>query len=359
MNEEELKEVIHSETDVPAPDEVAEVAAEEQEELAERVKTLSPGQLVLKRFFRSKLSVIGLSIIVFLFLVCFIGPLFSPNMDYKTIDYDGPDIVTSNPITYVEGGETYTMYDIEYTPSINIKAPPSAKHWFGTDLMAQDVFMRLLYGGRISLTIGFMVVILETLIGVIIGGIAGYFGGIVDMIIMRIIDVFYCIPQMPILFICSALLDAYQVGGFTRIYWLLLVLVVFGWAGTARMVRGQILSLREQEFMLAAKSMGIPAHRKIFLHLVPNVMPQLIVSMTLGLGSVILTESTLSFLNLGVQMPQATWGNMLSCLTSDSTVIQNNFWMWGPAGICIMLAVLSFNFIGDGLRDAFDPKMKK
>lgn len=361
MNEEE--KIITEESSLPQNAEHAEAQADPgqgQTSLSDSVKTLSPGQLVLKRFFRSKLSIVGLAVLVALFLICFIGPFFCGDVSYDTVDLNGAPQVTTEPIVFVVDGVEYTMYDIQYTPSINMKDYPSADHLLGTDEHGRDVFVRLMYGGRVSLTIGFVVVLLETLVGVIIGGIAGYCGGIVDQIIMRIVDVFYCVPQMPILFICSAIMSANEINGFARIYWLLLVLIVFGWAGTARMVRGQILSLREQEFMLAARSMGLPAGRKIFRHLIPNVMPQLIVSMTLGLGGIILTESTLSFLNLGVPPPYATWGNMLGCLTSgDFTIISNFFNIWGPAGICIMLAVLSFNFIGDGLRDAFDPKMKK
>lgn len=357
-----MKESDKMQTSSAVTEENASVVTEQPEQtesLSESVKTLSPGQVVLKRFFRSKLSVVGLVILVMLFLICFIGPLFFPGMDYKTPDLYGEDAVTADKLTYTDAsGATYEMYDIVYTPSINLKAYPSAKHWLGTDDQGRDVLLRLMYGGRISLTIGFVVVILETLIGVVLGGIAGYCGGIVDQIIMRVVDVFYCIPQMPILFISSAILSANQVNGISRIYWLMLVLVVFGWAGTARMVRGQILSLREQEFMLAARSMGVPAGKKIFRHLIPNVMPQLIVQMTLGLGGIILTEATLSYLGLGVPIPYATWGNMIQTLTTYDVLV-NHFHIWGPPGICIMLAVLSFNFIGDGLRDAFDPKMKK
>lgn len=327
------------------------------ENLSDRAKVLSPARLVLKRFFRSKLSVIGLVTLLLLYLICFIGPLFS-DMTYETIDYNGAENSQSTEITYTVDGEEFKMYDITYTESINLKAYPSAKHWLGTDENGRDVLMRVLYGGQISLTIGLVVVVLETLIGVILGGIAGYFGKWVDQIIMRIVDIFYCIPQMPILLICSAILAANEVNGIARIYWLCLVLVFFGWAGTARLVRGQILSLREQEFMLAERSMGVPVRRKIFMHLIPNVLPLLIVQMTLGLGSVILTESTLSYLGLGVPIPYATWGNIIQALR-DFTTLQYHFHIWGPPGICIMLAVLSFNFVGDGLRDAFDPKMKK
>ena len=364
MDNEEKLTVETSKT--PETSEISETLQTEQpmhpvaggtENLSDRVKILSPAQLVLKRFFRSKLSVIGLVTLLVLYLICFIGPLFS-SMDYQTIDYDGPPKIASTPITYVVDGEEYMMYDITYTASINDKAYPSAKHWLGTDENGRDVLMRLFYGGQISLTIGFVVVILETFIGVILGGIAGYFGKWVDQIIMRIVDIFYCIPQMPMLLICTALLEANKVDGIARIYWLCLVLVFFGWSGTARIVRAQILSLREQEFMLAERSMGVPVWRKIFLHLIPNVLPLLIVQMTLGLGGIILTESTLSYLGLGVPIPYATWGNIIQSLR-DFNSLQYHFHIWGPPGICIMLAVLSFNFVGDGLRDAFDPKMKK
>jgi peptide/nickel transport system permease protein len=232
-------------------------------------------------------------------------------------------------------------------------------HILGTDKNGYDIFSRLMYGGRISLTLGFVVVFLETLIGVILGGLAGYFGKWVDQIIMRIVDVFYCLPTFPILLIASSLLDAYNIEGNIRIYYLMIILTIFGWAGTARLVRGQILSLREQEFMLAADALGLPTWRKIFKHLIPNVMPQLIVTMTLGLGSVILTEASMSFLGLGLTYPAAAWGSQINMAVMDPDILKYYFNIWGSAGICIILAILAFNFIGDGLRDALDPKMKR
>lgn len=206
--------------------------------------------------------------------------------------------------------------------------------------------------------IGFIVVILETVLGVIIGGISGFFGKWVDQIIMRIVDIFNCIPTLPILLIASAVLDSWEVSGSLRIYYLMVIITIFGWSGTARMVRGQILSLREQEYITATEVMGLPTWRKIFKHLIPNVMPQLIVSMTLGLGSVILYESTLSYLGLGVQVPYAAWGTMIAT-SNDPVVLSYHLNMWLPAGFMIVLAVLGFNFVGDGLRDAMDPKAKK
>lgn len=177
---------------------------------------------------------------------------------------------------------------------------------------------------------------------------------------MRIVDIFTCIPTLPILLIASAVIQSWNIdpNSNTRIYILMVMITIFSWSGTARLVRGQILSLREQEYMIAAEVMGLPTHRKIFKHLIPNVMPQLIVSMTLGLGSVILYESTLSYLGLGVQLPKAAWGTMIAT-ANDPIILQYHVNMWLPAGILIVIAVLGFNFIGDGLRDAMDPKAKK
>ena len=216
-----------------------------------------------------------------------------------------------------------------------------------------------MYGGRISLSISFIAVFAITILGVIFGGIAGYFGGKVDNVIMRICDILMCLPGFPILLIISTLLDGWRIDPEYHIYLLMLFLTVFSWPGTARLVRGQILSLREQEYMVAADAMGFSAARKIFKHLVPNVMPQLIVSMTLSLGSMILYESSLSYLGMGVPAPYAAWGTMINIVSEDINVLQNNFNVWGPPGICIILAVLGFNFLGDGLRDALDPKMKR
>ena len=250
------------------------------------------------------------------------------------------------------------LASIDIINAINARAWPSWEHLLGTDANGMDIFVRLMYGGRISLSIGFIVVILETVVGIIIGGIAGYFGKWVDQVLMRIVDIFNCVPTLPILLIASALLDGWQVEGSLRIYYLMIILTVFGWSGTARLVRGQILSLREQEYITATEVMGLPVWRKIFKHLIPNVMPQLIVSMTLGLGSVILYESTLSFLGLGVQPPFAAWGTMISA-SNDPVILANYPFVWLPAGFMIVLAVLGFNFVGDGLRDAMDPKSKK
>lgn len=247
------------------------------------------------------------------------------------------------------GKETY-VYD-SY-------AKPSKEHLLGTDANGMDMLTRLMYGGRVSLMIGFIVVFIEVVIGVTLGGLAGYFGKWVDMLIMRIVDVFYCIPSMPLIIILGAAMDAMKVEPMTRMFYLMLILGFLGWPSITRLVRGQILSLREQEFMTAAEACGVRVSRRIFRHLIPNVIPQLIVTCTMSLGSTIIMEATLSFLGIGVKFPFASWGNIISDV-NDAFVMTHYWFVWIPAGICLLIAVLGFNFVGDGLRDAFDPKMKR
>ena len=235
---------------------------------------------------------------------------------------------------------------------------PNSAHWLGTDKNGMDMLTRLMYGGRVSLMIGFIVVIISAALGVVLGGVSGYFGGWVDNLIMRIVDIFYCIPSTPLIIILGAAMDGMRVDPQIRMLYLMLILGFLGWPGIARLVRGQILSLREQEFMTATEACGISVSRRIFRHLIPNVIPQLIVNCTMSLGSTIITEATLSFLGLGVKFPFASWGNIMNDV-SNSYVLTSYWFIWIPAGICLMLTVLGFNFVGDGLRDAFDPKMKR
>ncbi len=389
--------------------------AVEEESLADSVRIISPGKLVAKRFFRSRLSMVGLITLIVLFLFAFVGPLFSPwgeaEADSVAPDYITPTYAPGTAMEYIDpklvfengeiGGtvlsganynsasshgsftdngatvyfkledgklivtdENYKTIMFEYyeyswiQPSFNRYGKPDANHWLGTDNLGFDVFTRLMYGGRISLTLGFVVIILETLLGILFGGLAGYFGKWVDQLIMRIVDIFGCIPQMPLLLILSEMLNGAGVAGPAKLYYIMAFLTLLGWAGIARVVRGQILYLREQEYMVAAEALGLSTSRKIVKHLVPNVMPQLIVQMTLGLGSIILTESTLSYLNLGLDAINATWGTMISA-AQDPRVLSSYPWVWIPPGVMIVLAVLAFNFIGDGLRDAFDPKASR
>ena len=261
-------------------------------------------------------------------------------------------------LTYNAGTKSWDVMKETDTTVFDTYAAPTKEHWLGTDRNGMDMLTRLMYGGRVSLIIGFIVVFIESIIGVIMGGISGYFGGWVDNLIMRIVDVFYCIPSLPVIIILGAAMDAANVESSVRMLYLMLILGFFGWAGTARLVRGQILSLREQEFMTATEACGISVKRRIFKHLIPNVIPQLIVVMTMGLGGTIITEATLSFLGLGVRFPFASWGNIINDV--NNVFVLTHYWnIWIPAGVLLLMTVLAFNIVGDGLRDAFDPKMKR
>lgn len=334
----------------------AEAVEKKQVEEEVTYKEMSPMRLVLRRFFRSKLSIVGLVMIAFLFIFAFLGPVVYQVWGEEDIDTSGRIVDLYAP--YEDSNGELFMEHVTLESTTNSYADPGWDHLLGTDDKGMDVFARLMYGGRISLMIGFIVVILETLIGIVLGGVSGYFGGWVDTIIMRIVDIFNCIPTLPILLIASAVIDSWDLTPDQQIYVLMVMITLFSWSGVARLVRGQILSLREQEYMTATEVMGLSPWRRIFKHLIPNVMPQLIVSMTLGLGSVILYESTLSYLGLGVQLPKAAWGSMIA-LANDPTVLNYHINMWLPAGLLIVVAVLGFNFVGDGLRDAMDPKARK
>lgn len=336
--------------------------------LADSVRVLSPGKLVARRFFRSKLSVIGLTMLIVLFLFIFVGPLFTPwgesEIDYTQVTtYDYKEITVKDA-----DGSEYTVYEMTtFVSDVNKQAMPMTRsdeergnrlHILGTDENGRDVFTRLMYGGQKSITLSFFTVLLYTSLGIIMGSIAGYVGKWADQIIMRIVDVINCVPSLPIMLILSALLESMEISQEYRIYYLMGILTLIDWTGIARLVRGQILFLREQEYMVAADALGLSAPRKIFKHLVPNIIPQLIVVMTLGLGSMILYEATLGYLGLGFPLEVASWGRMVNSAT-NRTVLNNYPFIWVPAGICIVLAVLGFNFLGDGLRDALDPKMKR
>lgn len=347
-------------------------AAQSEMAIADRVRIVSPMKLVFKRFFRSRLSVIGLVLFLAVVIFSFLGPVFI-GWEEDEVDYSQSQKVYYEFQSFTEvdsDGNEYTYYVVGINRPDNFNAHAAAftygvnkdgdraLHMFGTDNNGYDIFVRLMYGGRLSLMLSFLVVFVYTIIGVILGGLAGYFGGWVDMLIMRLVDILNCLPSLPILLIVGAFFDSSGMSENIRVYFMMGVLTLMSWPGTTRLVRGQILFLREQEYMIATDALGFSPARKIFKHLVPNVFPQLIVSMTLGLGGTILTEASLSFLNLGAPSTVASLGRMVNA-AKDPIILANYVLDWLPAGFIIILAVVAFNFIGDGLRDALDPKMKR
>ena len=229
------------------------------------------------------------------------------------------------------------------------RKPPSSDHVLGTDSAGRDVLSRLLYAGRVSLSVGLVAVSIYTAIGILLGSLAGFFGGWVDSSIMRIADMVLSFPTLIIIITMVAVLGP-------SIYNIMLAIGILGWPPIARLVRGDLLSLRERDFILAARAIGSRNQRLIFRHLLPNALSPVIVAATFGIANAILLEAGLSFLGLGVQPPTSSWGNMLTDAQS-LTVLESMPWLWLPPGAMIALAVLSINFIGDGLRDALDPHM--
>jgi peptide/nickel transport system permease protein len=231
-------------------------------------------------------------------------------------------------------------------------------HWLGTDNLGRDVLFRVMEAGRISLTVGIIAASIIVIIGGTLGAVSGFYGGFIDTLIMRFADIFYAVPTLPVLIMLGAVLSDLKFPPDKRIFFVMLIIGVISWMGLARLVRSQILSLKEQEFMLANEVLGLRDRRKIFRHLLPNTYPIIIVVATLGVAGAIITESTLSFLGLGVVPPSPSWGQMLSA-ANNMIDFQKRPWLWIPPGVCILLTVVAINFIGDGLRDAFDPKQKR
>lgn len=280
---------------------------------------LTAGQIARKKFFRNKLAVLGMVIIITIVIMSVFAPVF-------------------------------TQQKPNETDLLNIRGCPDTVHILGTDDLGRDIFSRLLYGGRISIAVGLTSMLLQMLIGVTIGTVAGYFGGLVDKVIMRLVDIIMCFP----FFVIAIALAAVIGGSMTN---LVLIIGMLMWPGIARIVRGEVLVIKENEYIMGAKALGLNSYEIIIHHVIPNVLSSILVASTLAVANGILMEATLSFLGLGVNPPAPSWGNMLVA-AQNMSVLKHQWWMWIPAGMVVVLMVLAVNFLGDGLRDALDAKSK-
>ncbi len=286
---------------------------------AKRSEIESPGRRAIRRFFRHRMAVIGLIFMVVVSLVAFpLAPIVAPIPPERT--------------------------DLRA-----VRQPPSAEHLLGTDLIGRDVLSRVVYGGRVSIAVGLVAVVIFMTIGTVLGGIAGYFGGRTDAIIMRITDTVMAFPLIVILISIVAIVGP----GLRNV---MFAIGIISWTGVARLVRSQVLAIRHVDFVLAAKASGIPEGRILSRHIFPSIVGPITVAGSFGIAGAILTEASLSFLGLGVQVPTPSWGNMLNEAQSIQ-IIESFPWLWIPPGLMISLCVLAINFIGDGLRDALDPRM--
>ena len=289
-------------------------------------------QLTWRRFRRHKMALLGVAILILLFVYSFGGALFV--------------------------SESYANHT---DTALRLQAP-SASHPFGTDTVGRDILARTIYGGQISLLIGLTAMLVEVTLGILVGALAGYFGGWIDALLMRFTEAIFVVPQLFLLIVMSKYFGG-KIPNVTilgrelsgSVIVVVLIIGVTSWMYLARIVRAEFISLKEREFCLAAKATGTPARQVIFGHILPNCMAPIIVSATLAVAAAILSESYISFLGLGVQPPTATWGNMLEAASSDFSKIENAPWFWIFPGLFIVLTVLSINFVGDGLRDALDP----
>lgn len=280
----------------------------------------SLGALAWKRLRKDKLAMFGLVVIILFVLASILAPVLTP-------------------------------YDPNQIDLYSIESEPSDEHLLGTDELGRDVLTRLLYGGRVSLAVGILASLCEIAIGVTLGAIAGYYGGIVDSIIMRATDVIMCFPFFVVAIAMAAIIGPSMTN-------LILIIAILEWTKVARIVRAEVLSLRERDFIQASKSLGVSNAGLILKHILPNTFASIMVFSTLAIANGILTEAALSFLGLGVRPPQPSWGNMLAS-AQNMRVLQYEWWMWIPQGLMVFITVISINFLGDGLRDALDPKLKR
>ncbi|WP_069650258.1 ABC transporter permease [Caloranaerobacter ferrireducens] len=240
-------------------------------------------------------------------------------------------------------------YDFDEQDFMSINKPPSAEHWFGTDALGRDIFVRCWMGARVSLFIGFMTAILNFTIGVIYGGVSGYLGGNVDIVMMRIVDIIFSIPQMLWVILLMVVIGQ-------GLHTIIIAFAISGWGGMARLVRGQVLQLKEMEFVLAAKTLGADGWRIITRHLIPNSMGPIIISITFAVPAAIFSEAFLSYIGLGLPLPLASWGTLAA--DGSKVLLIHPYQLFFPS-LLISITMLGFNLLGDGLRDALDPRLRK
>lgn len=282
-------------------------------------KEISPGKIAWNRLKKNKLAIFGFAILAIFLILAVVAPAISP-------------------------------YNRDAVDLYMLEEAPKGDHFLGTDDIGRDVFTRLIYGGRISLGVGVAATTLQLIIGITLGAAAGYYGKWVDIIIMRLVDIIMCFPFFVIAISAAAIMGP-------SVWNVIIIIGALQWTNIARIVRAEILSLKQREFVEAARALGLNGREIITKHLLPNILAPIIVYATLGIANGILLEAGLSFLGLGVKQPQPSWGNMLSAAQS-MRVLQNEWWLWLPPGAMVFLTVLSINFLGDGLRDALDPKLK-
>jgi peptide/nickel transport system permease protein len=257
-------------------------------------------------------------------------------------------VLLSSFLALVLLGPLVAPYEFDAIDTKQIRKPPSAAHIMGTDELGRDLFTRILYGGRISLAIGVFSALVATLLGTLIGAVAGFYGGWIDNTLMRFTDIVFTIPALPLLILLNSFAKS-------SIPLMVLVIAALSWMGTARAVRGLVLALKEQEFLVAARALGVRDGGLLMRHVIPNTLTPVIVGATLGVGNAIITESSLSFLGLGVNPPTPSWGNMLQ---DAQSTMSSAPWLTIFPGLAILITVLCVNFLGDGLRDGLDPRLR-